>query len=195
MPTDNSDSHAPASHDAQGAAASGRKSRVEALGGAGCFAVFLGGAGLVVLAVVGGVALLGDRLPLLTEQSLAAAQERWDQSGVKSYMMDIEISGQRAGDVHVEVRNGVVTKLARDGRAPRERRTWDVWSVPGQFDMLERGLKIAADPAGELQAPRAAQVVVRASFHPQLGYPIAFSQVMLGGGPEFGWRIVRFEKR
>jgi hypothetical protein len=139
--------------------------------------------------------VFGDRLPQLTEQRLQAAIRQWDESGVESYVMDLEISGMRAGKVHVEVKNGIVIGLVRDGQTPRQRRTWDAWSVPGQFDMMQRGLEIASDPVGELQAARGAEVVVRAEFDQQLGYPVAFSQVTLGGGPEFAWKTVRFERR
>lgn len=150
--------------------------------------------GLIAL-VVSGIALFGDRLPTLTEEKLRAAVRRWNESGVRSYTMDLEISGPRAGNVHVEVENGVVIELTRDGQTPRRRATWDVWSVPGQFDMMQEGLRMAADPVGEMQAEEGAQVVVRARFDPDLGYPLAFSQVTLGGGTDFGWKTARFERR
>jgi ABC-type uncharacterized transport system permease subunit len=159
------------------------------------FAVFLGGVVLLIAAVAVGIALFGDRLPTLTEERLQAAVRRWNEGDVDSYVMDLEITGQRAGKVHVEVQNGVVVELQRDGQTPAQRRTWDVWSVPGQFDMMQQGLDIAVDPVGNLQAQQGTQVVVRATFDAQLGYPLAFSQVTLGGGPEFGWKTVRFERK
>jgi hypothetical protein len=159
------------------------------------FAIFVVGVGILLLAAILGIYFLGDRMPTLTEQGLNAAIDRWTESGIESYVMDLRISGARAGNVHVEVKNGVVIELVRDGQTPRQRRTWDVWSVPGQFDMMQRGLEIAADPQREMHAERGAQVVVRAEFDPRLGYPRAFSQVTLGGGPEFAWKTVRFEQR
>lgn len=159
------------------------------------FAAFIAGAAVIILAVVMGIALFGNRMPLLTEDELEAAVERWEKSDVRSYVIDLEISGRRAGNVHVEVQNGVVVELNRDGETPRERRTWDVWSVPGQFDMMQQSLDNAKDSAGQLPLNKGTQVVIRAKFDPELGYPIAFSQVTLGGGTEFGWKTVRFERR
>jgi hypothetical protein len=120
--------------------------------------------------------------------------DRWEESGVRSYVMELEITGLRAGNVHVEVKNGSVVDLDR-GATPPPRRTWDVWSVPGQFDMIRRGLEIAENPQREMQAEQGTQVVVRGKFHPELGYPLGFSQITLGGGTEFGWRTVRFERK
>jgi hypothetical protein len=159
------------------------------------FATFIAAAGIVIAAVVAGIALFGNRLPILTRERLQAAVRLWKERDVASYVMDLEITGQRAGQVHVEVKNGVVVNLERDGQTPRQRRTWDVWSVPGQFDMMQQGLRAVDDPVGQMQAEEGAQVVVRAEFDPELGYPVAFSQVTLGGGPEFGWKTVRFQQR
>jgi hypothetical protein len=159
------------------------------------FALFLAAAAALILAVVAAVVVLGDRLPPLTDDTLEAAMDRWDASGVDNYALDLEITGQRAGKVHVEVVNGVVTGATRNDQQLGESRTREVWSVPGQFDMMRRGLEIASDPAGELQLRRGTQVVVRARFDSELGYPRAFSQATLGGGTEFGWKTVRFERR
>jgi hypothetical protein len=179
------------------ASAEAFESRVEPVGRADWrrFALFLGAAAVAILAVAGGVVILGDRLPPLTDESLEEAVHRWEESGVRSYVMDLEITGQRAGNVHVEVVNGVVTDATRNLRPLGESRMREAWSVPGQFDTLRRGLEIASDPAGELQLKRGTQVVVRARFDPELGYPRAFSQATLGGGTEFGWKTVRFERR
>jgi hypothetical protein len=114
---------------------------------------------------------------------------------VESYVLDLEITGRRAGTVHVEVDQGRVTGITRDQQPLRERRTWDAWSVPGQFDTMRVGLKAAEDPAGQLQLREGTQVVVRAAFDSELGYPLGFRQVTLGGGMEFGWKTVRFERR
>ena len=179
------------------ASAEAFESHVEAVGRADWrrFALFLGAASVVILAVVAGVVILGDRLPPLTSNRLEEAIDRWDKSGVRSYIMDLEITGQRAGEVHVEVVNGIVTRATRNNQPLGENRTREVWSIDGQFDMMRRGLEIANDPAGEMQLQSGAQVVVRARFDAELGYPRAFSQVTLGGGTEFGWKTVHFERR
>ena len=51
-----------------------------------------------------------------------------------SYNIDLKLGGKTPGTVHVEVRNHEVTAMTRDGVTPSQRRTWDYWSVPEQFE-------------------------------------------------------------
>jgi hypothetical protein len=134
-----------------------------------------------------------QRIPELTEPLLEAAQQRWKENGPASYDLDLEISGAQPGDVHVEVRDGEVTAMTRDGRAPEQRRTWYVWSVPGQFETIERELEMAADPEHEMQAAEGTRLRLRAEFDPQYGYPRQFHRMVFGGGPEVYWRVTNFK--
>jgi hypothetical protein len=108
--------------------------------------------------------------------------------------MDLEIRGAQPGIVHIEVRNGIATAMTRDGRVPPQR-TWDVWSVAGQFDMLERELELAEDPEHEMQAARGTQLTLRCEFDAKLGYPRRYHRYVSGGGPEVYWRVTRFVAR
>jgi len=151
----------------------------------------------VALVLIYGVLLvarwaLTDNTPELTDEALAAAQERWQANGPASYDMELELSGARPGNVHVEVRNGQVTRLIRDGKTP-PKHTWDVWSVPGLFDMLGRNLEIAADPATEIGATQDTQWILRARFDPKLAYPQLYRQIVVGTGPEVTWEVRRFQ--
>jgi len=159
------------------------------------FLIFLAVVVAAIAAVVVAVVLLGDRMPELTEAALADAEKRWDAGGIRDYTMDLEIEGRRAGKVHIEVAGGKVIKMERDGKTPTQRRTWDVWSVQGQFDMMRRELDIAANPAAELQLQNIpdVQVMIRARFHPQLGYPLGFRHATLGEGTQFAWKVTRFK--
>jgi hypothetical protein len=137
---------------------------------------------------------VADRIPPLTEARLEAAQELWEQQGPRSYDMDLEIRGAQPGRVHVEVRDGKVTAMTRDGRSPPAR-TWDVWTVPGQFETLERELVLAEDPQHEMDVAAGTQLQLRCEFDPQFGFPRRYHRYATGGAPEVFWRVTRFEPR
>ena len=131
--------------------------------------------------------------PELTEAALVAAQQRWGTNGPTSYELNLKLKGTRPGTVFVRVYDGQVTAMQRDGVTPRQRRTWDVWTIEGQFDMLRRELELAADPRGQMQAKKGSQLVLRARFDRRLGYPLRYHRAVLGGGPEVYWEVARFE--
>jgi hypothetical protein len=158
--------------------------------------LWLAGAALIFALV--GVALflerfVAHRLPALTEAALDAAEKRWRDAGPKSYDLDLEIGGAEPGPVHVEVRNGEVVAMQRDGETPAQRRVWDVWAIPGQFATLERELELAADPAGQMGASAETRLSIQCEFDPQFGYPRRYHRLVYGGGPEVYWRTTKFE--
>jgi hypothetical protein len=107
--------------------------------------------------------------------------------------VDLEIGGAQPGSVHVEVRNGEVVAMQRDGVTPVQRRVWDVWAVPGQFETLERELQLAVDPAGQMGASADTRLSIQCEFDPQFGYPRQYHRFVYGGGPEVYWRTPKFE--
>ena len=151
-----------------------------------------------VVAIVGVVALLQtfvvQRIPELSEARLENAEDLWQRAGPASYDMDLEIRGAQPGRVHIEIRNREVTAMTRDGRTPPPR-TWDVWSVPGLFDTLERELVLAEDPVHEMDAAAGTQLRLRCDFDPQYGYPRQYHRYVSGGGPEVYWRVTRFQPK
>jgi hypothetical protein len=151
-------------------------------------------AGLLFL--VGGAIVLqlfvARRIPELTAATFESATQRWDQNGPASYRMHIKIEGNQPGTVEIEVRDGEVTAMTRDGRAPPQRRTWDAWTVPGQFEMIEREVEMAADPEGEMHASRGTRLWLRCEFDQHLGYPRRFHRAALGGGTEVYWEVTSF---
>lgn len=151
--------------------------------------------GLVLAAFVTIKLLTAERLPELTPDTLSAAEQQWEEKGPSNYDLDLIIEGAQPGVVHVEVRNGVTTAMQRDGRSPSQRRVWDVWTVPGMFDTIEREFDLAADPVHEMDASANARVVLRAAFDPKFGYPARFHRVVFGGGPEVYWRVLSFQPK
>jgi hypothetical protein len=133
-----------------------------------------------------------DTTPELTEATFEAAQRRWDERGPQSYDMDLAIEGNRPGTVHVEVRDGKVTHMMRDGTEPKQSRTWGVWAVPGQFETIEQELDKAGNPAEGFQAPAGSRMVQRALFDPHFGYPAKYHRIVLGSNLELRWQVTRF---
>jgi hypothetical protein len=133
------------------------------------------------------------RSPRLTRADFDAAVRRWEEHGPADYDLDLELSGNRPGKIHVEVRQRQVVHMTRDGIEPTQKRTWDYWSVPGQFDTLEDEMHMAENPAASFQARRASQMVMWAEFDPEWGFPRTYDRVVLGADYEVHWRITRFQ--
>ena len=163
----------------------------------------VGPAAMVALLVVGSLfaavvalqLLVVRRIPPLSEVDLIAAEARWAERGPASYDLDFDIEGAQPGTVHVEVRDGEVTAMLRDGLAPRQQRTWQYWSVPARFDEIERELDLAADPEHEMQATVGTQLELRCEFDPEYGYPRQFHRIAYGGGTEVYWRVTNFQPK
>jgi hypothetical protein len=155
------------------------------------------GVSLGAAAVVSGLLVYSfvtrQSTPRLTRAAYEAAAERWDAHGPASYNLDLELTGNRPGKIHVEVRDGEPTRMVRDGVEPRQRRTWYYWTVPGQMDMIAEELDMAENPAAAFNSPSATQMVIWAEFDPELGYPLRYDRVVLGTDFEIHWRVTRFE--
>ena len=134
-----------------------------------------------------------ERIPTLTRAAYEQAVARWEAHGPASYDMDVEIRGRRAGQVQIEVRNGEVTQMARDGHTPQQRRTWDYWTVPTLLDTIGQELDMAADPVAGFHAPAGSVVVQQAEFDPTLGYPRRYRRLILGTPLDVEWIVMRFE--
>ncbi|MGE0609789.1 MAG: DUF6174 domain-containing protein [Pirellulales bacterium] len=135
----------------------------------------------------------GGAMPRLTRQDFDAAFQRWSEHGPDSYQLDVTVQGNQPGQIHVEVRDGAVTAMTRDGITPSQRRTWDYWSVPGQFDMILLELDSQTDPHGEFGGVDGSNLVLWAEFDPHWGYPRRYRRVLLGARQEMEWEVTRFE--
>jgi hypothetical protein len=151
------------------------------------------GLALTLLAILAFAILNRGSLPRLTEADYRAALARWEAHRPADYNLDLEIAGNRPGKVHVEVRAGQVAHMTRDGVEPKQKRTWEYWSVPGMLDTIGEELEMARDPAGSFDDREATQVVMWAEFDPTYGYPKRYDRVVLGTNFETHWRVTRFE--
>lgn len=153
------------------------------------------GSGIAVLAGIAiSIALYRDPLPYLTAETLDAAEKRWQEHGPANYQLSVEILGRQPGQVELTVRNGEPVAMTRDGRAPKQQRTWAVWTIPGQFDMLQLELEHAAHAEQIYGASTGSQAVVKAEFDPQFGYPIRFRRQVMGGSSlDLEWHVTGFK--
>lgn len=169
-----------------------RRARPPALA-LGCLlgAVAAGVGLLVVIAITG-----RDPLPRLTRETLDAAVARWLQAGPANYDLDLVLTGAQTGNLHIEVRDGDVIKMTRDGKAPVQRRTWDFWSVPNQIAMMDEDLVAAeSDPQRAFGVADRGQIVLQAEFDPVLGYPRRYRRQVLGTSNTIEWRVMQFTPR
>lgn len=160
-------------------------------------------AALVIGVLLGGAAVAAGLLtyaflnrnstPLLTRTEFEAAAERWNDAGPANYNLDLVLTGNRPGRIHVEVRDGQATTMERDGVVPSQERTWYYWTVPGMMDTIAEELEMAEDPAGSFNVPGASEVIQRAVFDPEFGYPRKYDRVVLGADFEIHWEVTKFE--
>jgi hypothetical protein len=153
--------------------------------------LFLAALGCIVGAAFLLRMLVAQRIPELTGEELEEAQKLWDSAGPAGYEMDLEILQGRPGTVHIEVRNGEITAMTRDGRTPAQH-TWRYWSVPGLFETVERELEMAEDPVHEVGAAAGTRWQLRCEFDRAYGFPRRFHRSVSGGGQEVYWRVTSF---
>src|SRR5438552_1606351 len=90
--------------------------------GPGFFPALLIGAVLGVLLTSAGLLtwfwLHRDRTPPVTTESLEMARQRWQESHVSDYDLEVQQSGQWEGIIHTKVRGGVIVEHTNNGRTP-----------------------------------------------------------------------------
>ena len=142
-----------------------------------------------------GVWMVRGTEPPLTADQLVAAEKLWEQNGLASYDLEVELQGDSPGNFHIEVRQGrVQTPPTRNGTPVRSRAAWETWTIPGQFETIRRELELAADPEQEMNASAGERLVLRGDFDPVYGYPRHYHRIALGGGPEVEWWVREFKE-
>ena len=153
--------------------------------------------GLLTLAAIIALSAVSRRqaAPELTSGTLQAAQERWQANGPTDYGMDLVVTGRQASRYHVEVRGGKPTQVLRNDR-PITPRSWQYWTVPGLFEVLEHDMDCADDPTRGFGAKPGSRAVLRAEFDAELGYPRKFERLILGEPHlDMTWQVTKFEER
>ena len=131
--------------------------------------------GMAVLIIV----LNGNAPETLTRAEFEAARQKWKAQGPSSYNVDVEVRGKQPAKYHVEVRQGEVVAYTRNGLTPRNRGTWETWTIPGQYEMIAHELNAADNPQAVFGVPKDASVWQHAEFDAQLGYPRRYERRVL----------------
>lgn len=150
--------------------------------------------GLVTVAAIVALAIIFRRqaTPELSFETLQAAQKRWQENGPADYSLAVKVTGRQPGQYQVEVRGGKPADVRRNGIAAN-RRTWQYWTVPGLFDVIEHDIECSEDPTRGFGARPGSKAVLRANFDAELGYPKKFERLILGE-PQLDmiWEVTRF---
>ena len=164
------------------------------------FAWFLGGLflGLIGVGITWRISGEKNRMPPLKSADWQQARDHWNSAGVKSYDLEVTVTGRQAATYAVQVRDGEVLGATRDGQMLPQKRTWSTWTVEGMFETISRDLDSVERHAQGRALPGTPNLQLRALFDPQLGYPQRYlrtEMVRLGANPEVSWNVTRFEKQ
>lgn len=157
--------------------------------------VVLAGVAGVGLALVAGLTWLVLSGPdtsaqPLTLERLTQAKERWRQQDPQDYELQVSVRGQMSGDYYVKVRGGRVVRFERNGYRLRNQATW---TVPQQFEYLERELVSADRPETAYGVSSETPIELRAEFNPQYGFADRFWRHVRGSEMDVQWKVTRFE--
>jgi hypothetical protein len=125
-----------------------------------------------VAALILAVPYFPGRTDPVTRERLEGARALWSRAQVKNYDMDLETRGAQSGRYHVEVRDGHLAGITRNG-VTADPAAGEYWTVDGLFQVIEEELDAAEQPDNAAFGPRS-QVWLRARFDSRLGFPIRF---------------------
>jgi hypothetical protein len=148
--------------------------------------------GVALLAGVAALPWLLGRTEPVTREGLEAARRKWHQAGIASYNIEFVVSGTESGRYYVEVREGQLTHISRNGQAASPNEP-DYWTVNGLFRTIELELDHAEDPAHGA-FPEGSELWLRMRCDPEFGFPVRYIRQVTGTtttGVEI--RVRRFE--
>jgi hypothetical protein len=157
---------------------------------------------LAALALVAGIAAGALTLVLLfreegaplTRADLDAAAERWTKAGLLDYDLAVTVRGAQEGEHRIEVRDGRVVAMTTGGAAV-DPKVWPYWSVDGLFRFLRDELEGAMRAREVHGVSDASEVILRAAFDAELGYPRRFLRHVPGGRPGIEWEVTALARR
>jgi hypothetical protein len=154
----------------------------------------LGGVCLVSALVIAVGVLRRREDPPLTRAEYDAAKARWQAKGPKSYNLDLHFYSQNAPvDYHLEVRDGKVVALTRNGSPVPQQARRDPWAIDALLEQMGEDLKIAEDPKRDFEVKPGVKVQLKATFDPTLGYPTMYRRLVRGSPVQFSWWVRSFQ--
>ncbi len=140
--------------------------------------------GLLALATVPVVWMLArTSTEPLTPERLAAARAAWNETGPRSYVIDVDV---RDAHHRVEVKDGKVVSMTTDGREAPER-LHAYWTVEGMFQSLSEELSNLRRPEAAYGVSDPSQVTLRVAFDARYGYPARFLRHVEGQTRSVEW--------
>lgn len=124
----------------------------------------------------------------LSPSLLKQYEQKWRQAGIRSYELVVVVSGAQRGEYRLKVVDGEVTEATFDGR-PLDRDRASYWTIRGQFGMLARELRNAAEGG---PWPAGTTVRIYGAFDEQTGRPLWWQRVVSGGSGTVTVRITTF---
>ncbi len=109
------------------------------------------------------------KIPVLTLDEFNRAKQTWESRDIKNYNLDLGFGGgSNHEEVHLEVRDGKVTVVTRNGKPPAQQRAREEWTVPNQFEMIAQDLEKSRTGFGTRQG---VEIELHGEFDPELGHP------------------------
>ena len=133
-----------------------------------------------------------SRLPTLTPEILAQAQEKWNNHKPQSYRLVIDMSGDRVepGRFEVEVRAGHAISLRRNGIVVSPA-AGEEYTMDGLFHTLAQELGLAEKPA-MLGASPGYTVYTTARFDDTNGRLIRYRRIVGGTSNSIDIKVVEY---
>ena len=148
---------------------------------------------VILVVAVGLVVALRPPGEPLTPEKLEAAEKVWRAHNLMDYDMEVEISGAQQGLHTIRVRGGDVVEMSTGG-AKVPPNVWKYWSVQGMFGFLAEELENRTHPKMAFGVDDPSQVILRAYFDPELGYPRRFLRHVQGGSVDIMWVVRKFRR-
>jgi hypothetical protein len=147
---------------------------------------------ITVLVLVAGTILCFRRpgQPLTTDL-LDTARNRWKKGGVTQYSLTLKVTGSNEGLHEIEVKDSQVVRMSIDG-TPVPQHVWAFWNVEGMFQFMADELSRREQPKATYGVENAKQVLLRAKFNAQYGYPERFMRHVHNQNISVEWEVLSF---
>ena len=129
---------------------------------------------------------------------LNGAEQRWQESRITNYDLEVEISERQRRHLRVQVRNSEITAVWHN-ELPRENpERYQAWTIDGMFHVIRTDVEQQLQPHSTAQNASVTRLTIRAEFHPTHGFPQRYIRVehrQQGNNPEISWKIISFDAR
>ncbi len=156
----------------------------------------------LILGAVAAIVLLGvslifwvasHRVPYLTDEALAAAEQQWQVRKPDNYRIQTLVTGRQGATYAVEVAEGQPVSATRNGNPLPQPRIWGTWSVDGMFRTIRSDIRARQRQQQSPKDPNQLRLLLRAAFDPQYGFPRRYVRVEWGQSSDVSWQVQQFQ--